>query len=666
MIRNYLKITIRNLWRNKRFASINIIGLSLGMACSLLILLWITDEYKIDASYPNSERLFQVYTRAITNGVVSGGYSTAGLLSEELKRQIPEIQEACSYAFTQPATLSAKDKIFSEATNYASADYFSMFGYQILEGDPKSALSTLTSITISRKVAAAFFGSPAAAMGKVIRVENQTNYTVTAVFEDLPPTVSDRFECLINYSSFMQQNDWLQRWGNSGPFTFILIRPTANAGHVASLVSRFLDTYVKPSASFREELGLQRASDKYLHSTFVNGYPSGGRIEYVRLFSAIALFILLIACINFMNLSTARSTKRALEIGVRKVIGARRGLLIWQFIGESLLLACFALTLAVALVILALPFFIVLTKKNIQFPYGDWIFWVVILGLTGFTGLLAGSYPALFLSAFKPIRVLKNTFTPGTSSLLFRKGLVVFQFVISIILIVTTIFITRQINFVRSTQLGYDRENLLYVPLSGNFISRFDVFKSAALQLPGITAISKMSEPPTDLSNSSQDLDWDGKNPGIVPAITQAAVGYDFVSTMKLQLLSGRDFSLQFPGDSNNYIINETALKEIGYRDPIGRRLMFWNRKGSIIGIVKDFHFQSLHEAIKPLILRIASPEEYAVAVVRTRNGLTREAIEGLGKLSKSMNPQFLFSYAFADEEYAKLYKSDEITGSLS
>lgn len=665
MIRNFFKVAFRQLWRNRRFSAINIAGLSLGMACSLLTFLWVADEYSVDGFFKNEDHLYIVYNRYFTNGSASAGYSTTGLLAEELKRKIPEIESACSYAWTVPSTFSVGDKILEADANHASGDYFDMFSYPLLAGDAKSALASPVSMAISRKMAVAFFGSPEAAIGRTIRYENQKDFMVSAVFEDLPRNASERFDCLINYTSFLQENDWLRIWGNNGPFTYILLRPGANPAVVSKLITHFLDAYIPPTASFREELGLQRFGDRYLHSSFSGGYPDGGRIEYVRLFGAIALFILLIACINFMNLSTARSTKRAREIGVRKVIGAVRGLLISQFIGESILLAFFAVLLAIGLVMLALPSFNVLAGKTIRLPYDQWRFWSCALGLAVVTGAISGSYPALILSAFRPVMVLKSAFISGGGSLWFRRGLVIFQFMLSITLIIATLFIERQIRYIRTKNLGYDRENLLYIPLNGDLAAKFDLFKRAALQQPGVTAVSKMSESPTAIGGVSQDLDWEGKDPTLVPKITEAAVGYDFIPTMKLQIIKGRDFSTSFGADTNNYIINESAVAEIGYKDPIGRSLTFWRRKGTIIGVVKDFHFQSLHEAIGPLLLRMGPSDDYSNALVRIRPGQMHVAIEGLEKLVKSLNPKFLFSYRFADEEYAKLYKSDLVTGRL-
>ena len=666
MVRNFIKIAFRNLRKSKGFTAINIIGLSLGMASSLLILLWVRDEYSVDAFHQQGDRLYTVYIRAITNGKAEGSYTTPGLLAEELKKDIPGIQSTCALAWTAPNTFSVGEKILKEEANHASSEFFTMFSYPLLAGDARSALSGPLSMAISRKMAVAFFGSPAAAMGKTIRYENQKDFAVSAVFEDLPANVSDRFDCLVNYTAFMQENDWLRQWGNGEPSTYVLLRPGTDVASVRKLLTHFMDTYIKPTATFNEELHLQRFDDRYLHSSFVNGHPTGGRIEYVRLFSLIALFILVIACINFMNLSTARSGKRAREIGVRKVIGAARGQLIRQFMGESVLLACMAALVALLLVRLALPAFNQLTGKSIALPFEQLSFWGILLLLTGLTGIFSGSYPALFLSAFNPVKVLKGTFSFGTRSLWFRKGLVVFQFVLSIVLIISTLLISQQVRYVLTKDLGYDRENLVYIPLDGDLPVNYEVFKNAARGLQGVGDISEISDFPTNVSNTSRDLVWEGKDPNFISNITQAAVGYDFARTMRLQFVQGRDFSKAFPADSNNFIINEAALAEIGYKDPIGRTLSFWGRKGTIIGVVKNFHFQSLHENINPLLLRMASYDNYSVALVRTRPGQTAAAIEGLGNLCKSLNPKFPFAYRFSDEEYAKLYKSDQVTGRLS
>ncbi|HEY1214121.1 MAG TPA: ABC transporter permease, partial [Bryobacteraceae bacterium] len=438
MFQNYLKTALRNIRMNTSFSAINIVGLSLGMACSLLILLWVLDEWNRDVPPANADRLYAVVLRVTANGKTDAGYSTQGLLAREIKRKIPDVEATSSYFWTQPATFAAGEKIIKMPANYAGADYFRMFGYPLVEGSVAEALSGPSNLAISRKMAVELFGSPAAAMGKTVRVENQKDLRVSAVFEDLPANVTDRFECLMNWDAFLAENDWLKRWGNTTPVTFVLLRKGVDVAKVDRQLTHFLEAYISSSPDFKRELGLQLQRNRYLYSRFEDGRPSGGRIEYVRLFGLVAAFILLIACINFMNLSTARSTRRAKEIGVRKVLGAERRALIFQFIGESVIMAGMAGVLAMLIVGLALPAFNQLTGKAIHLPLARLYFWLAAGGLVLVTGLISGSYPALFLSGFRPIAVLKGVLPTGVGTGWLRKGLVVFQFTLSIILILGT------------------------------------------------------------------------------------------------------------------------------------------------------------------------------------------------------------------------------------
>jgi putative ABC transport system permease protein len=666
MITNYLKTALRNLWQNKGFSAINIAGLTLGMTCGLLILLWVKDEKSVDAFHANGDRIYTVYIRGISAQRVTAGRSTPGLLADEMKKQLPQVEAACEVNFTQKSTFSAGKQILKEDANFAGADFFSLFSYPLLEGDAQHALMGPQSMAISRKMAVDFFGSPAAAIGKAIRYENQKDFQVTAVFENLPENVSTRFDCLINWDEFMKQNDWLRQWGNGGPSTYFELRPGTNAAVFEAQVTHFLDRYIQPGPNFRRELGMQRYGDQYLHGDFSNGYPGGGRIGYVRLFSVIALFILLIACVNFMNLTTARSMRRAKEIGVRKVMGAARGLLIRQFVGEAVLMAAFAAMLAVLLLGLVLPAFNSLTGKHITVPYNRIGFWGSLAVLTLFTGLFSGIYPAVFLSGYKPVRAFKGGFIAGRGSLSLRKTLVVFQFSLSIVLILATVLIVRQIQYISAKNLGYDRDHLVYVVMDGDLGAKYDVFKTAALELPGVSGVTGIMQSVTDLENSTQDPDWDGKDPKFIPDWTVLSVGYDFVPTMKMQLVEGRDFSKDFPGDSLGLIINETALAQTGYKDPIGRRVGFWGAKRTIVGVVRDFNFESLHAAIKPIVIIKAQPVDFGAAVLRLRGDQTAQTLKELGKLCRELNPKFPFTYKFADEEYANLYKSEQVTGRLA
>lgn len=667
MIKNFFKVAVRNLWKHKGYSFLNIFGLAMGMTCSLLIILWVQHERSIDSFHVNRDRLYIVYERQYFDGKSEGGYYTPGLLPETMKKDIPEVQYASGYSWTNFHTFEAGDKIIKENGTSASEDFFRMFTYPLLQGNAQTALATPVSIAISKKMAEDFFGSAQAAMGKTVRYENKKNFTVTAVFDNVPGNSSEKFDFITTWEEFKNEESWIKDWGNNGPRTYIQLRADADAVAVDKKIRKFLDTYNKDQGkAFRIELHLQPYKDMYLYSNFKNGFISGGRIEYVRLFSIVAIFILLIACINFMNLTTARSVKRSKEIGVRKVVGALRAALVRQFLGEAVLLSFFALLIALIFVLLLLPGFNGLTGKHIRLPVASPAFWGMLLTLTLATGFISGSYPALMLSSFKPIRVLKGSLKFSAGAAWFRKGLVVFQFTLSTLLIIGTIVIARQQSYIQSKNLGYDRENLVYIPLEGDLTANYALLKQKALIMPGIKEVTRISQSPTGLENGTGGVDWDGKDPNIMPMFTQVSVGYDFTSTMKLDMKEGRDFSRDFLTDSVGYIINEAALKKIGYKDPVGKRLTFWSQKGTIIGVMKDFHFASLHDPIKPLIIRLREKENWGMALIRTEAGKTKEALASLESICKQLNPQFPFTYQFSDEEYQKLYKSEQIVEKLS
>jgi putative ABC transport system permease protein len=667
MIKNYIKIAWRNLWKNKFFSTINILGLALGMACSVLILLWVQNELSIDSFHANNSRLYAIIERQYYDGKITGQYSVPGLLADQMKKVIPEVEYATELDYNEDNTFQVGDKILKLNGGFAEAGLFKMFSYHLLEGKVETALNAPSSIAISRKMAENFFGSTKAAIGKTIRYQNKQSFNITAVFENLPENASIKFEYLINWYQFIKENDWAKDWDSNSPQAYVMLRAGANPVLVDKKITRFLDAYDKfQSKAFREELGLQKYSEVYLHSDLTNGKPDGGRIEYVNIFIIVAVFILLIACINFMNLTTARSVKRAREIGVRKVVGAVRGVLIRQFIGEAILLTFIAAAIAIILVVLLLPVFNLITQKQIAYPFGHLNFWWGIIILSFITGLFSGSYPALFLSAFNPLKVLKGTATLSTGALWFRKGLVVFQFVLSAVLIIGTIVVSKQLNYIQTKNLGYDRENLIYVPLDGDLTAKYEVFKDEALKTQGIKLVTRITSTPTNFGGSTVGVKWDGKDPNVNVMFTQVGVGYDFVPTMKLKMRSGRDFSRDFVTDTNNYIINEAALKKIGYANPIGKPLTLWGKQGKIIGVVKDFHFHSLHDPIYPLIIRLRENESYGNILIRTGPGQTKQALATIQSLCRELNPNFTFTYTFSDDAYLKLYKDEQIVSKLS
>jgi len=643
-------------------------GLALGLACSLLIMLWVNDEYHVDGFHKKDSQLYSVYQKQFRDGQVNAWHGGPGLMADEMKRVLPEVQYASNFAWNGLSTFEANNKIIKQNGNHAGQDFFNMFTYPLLEGNATTALLTPLDIAISKKMAEDFFGSPAKAIGKTIRYENRKNLKITAVFADLPKKSTTQFDYMLNWQSFLENNEWAKDWTNNGPATYIVLRQGTDIKAFQNKIARFLDNYNKEQTTRSYiRLGIQRYGDIYLHSNFdKRGELSGGRIQYVQLFSIVSIFILLIACINFMNLTTARSVKRAREIGVRKVVGAMRFALIRQFIGEALLIVLIAVIISLGLVVLILPQFNQLTAKEIQIPFNDSMFWWMMAGLVLVTGFVSGSYPALYLSSFRPARVLKGSLKFSKSTLWFRKGLVVFQFMLSIILILGTIVISRQVDYVQHTNLGYDRENLLYVPLEGDLTGKYELFKNQAIQMPGIKGITRMTDAPTEINNGTGGVTWEGKDPNADIDFTHVAVGYDFIKTLHLQMAAGRDFSKDFATDSVGYIINESALKIIGFKDPIGKPLTFWRKKGTIIGVLKDFHFNSLHTKINPLVLRLGEDIGWGSAIVRTAPGQTKEALASLEKICKGLNPKFPFTYKFSDEEYQKLYASEQVVSQLA
>jgi predicted permease len=669
MFWNQLKLAWRNLIRNRFFTLLNIVGLGLGMACSLLIGLWVKDERSMDAYNTDRDRLYVCYGRGYGDGQIIGDYELPGVLADELKRELPDVEYAATVDYDYNNTFRAAGKSLKANGGYAGQDFFHLFSFPLVEGNADNALNNPNAIALSKELAIRFFGSAQAAMGQTLSrdsLDKWANFVVTAVYEN-PKHSSQHYDFLINWRQFLKENDWMNGWSNSGPQTYLAIRADAKPEAVRAKMKDILNRHDEhPVAGHHSDLDMQRFDQKYLNDRFHDGHIEGGRIAYVRLFSIVAVFILFIACINFMNLTTARSMKRAREIGVRKVIGARRGSLIRQFLGEAILLAFLAVILALTIATTLLPAFNGIAGKSMQLPVGDVAFWLQIAGLTLLTGCVAGSYPALFLSSFQPIKVLKGSMIVSSGAAQFRKGLVVFQFVLSTILIIATLVVTQQVNYLQNADTGYNRENLIYLPLEGRLTGQYPSFREQVRRLPGIRSVSCMNNSPTAMNNGTINVQWEGKPANYLPSFTQSSVGYDFTTTTGIGILQGRDFSRAYPADSSSYILNEAAVKLIGFKDPVGRDITFWGKKGKIIGVIKDFHYASLHDPILPLILRLNEHAEDGYVLVRLAPGNTRQSLQRLEKLSKAFNPAFPFTYQFADSQYQKFYASEQVIGRLS
>jgi putative ABC transport system permease protein len=673
MFSNYFKTAWRHLVRSKTFSLLNIIGLGLGMACSLLIMLWVRDETNMNRSNVRSPNVYDVYERVFSNGRADGGPAAPGLLANELKRRVAGIRYATGYSYSsQERLFSVGEKSLNMMACYADSDFFKIFAYPLLAGDPRTALSGPDAMVISRRMATNFFGSPDDALGKIVRYNNATDFRVAAVFDDLPANVSDRFDCIMNWPSLLKEVGWLTDWMNRSPSTYIELEPGVNPAAVEARIKDFVTPYIgQYGAGNRIELGLQRYDEMYLHAVFKDGRPAGGRIEYVHLFTLVAVFILVIGCINFMNLATARSVRRAKEVGIRKTVGAARILLVFQFIGEAVLLTFFAFLLALLVAAALLPFFNQLTGKQIVIPWSSGGYWAVLVLLALFTGIFAGSYPALFLSSLNPVKVLKGGLRFGVRAVLLRQGLVIFQFVLSITLIISTIVVTRQIRFVQTANVGFDREDLIYVPFQGDLGRKYPLFKQELTGQPGIGAVTISTGAPSHITPHVYDLDWDGKDPATHIIAFHNGVGPEYLDMLHLKMLQGRWFSTAYPSDTSHInnphlVINETLAKMIGYKNPIGRRLRYFTTICTIIGVVSDFSLTSLHDPQQPLVLYWGEDAGWGYTLIKTQPGKTRQAIGSIEKVYKEMVPMFPFRYYFADEEYQKLYESEVVVGKLA
>ena len=693
MINHYLLMALRSMSRQKAFAAINVAGLAMGMTCCLFIYLWIEDERSIDNFHANGDRLFNVYQTVTAENCTEGSYRTpvhydsAGpnMPIADIVQVAPEVKAISFYAtgyelpWGHPETLQVGEKIHKWNGARASEDFLAMFSYGVIAGDRVHALKDISAMAISRKLAEVYFDTPENAIGKSMRYENRLDFVVNAVFENVPEQSTRQFDFLVNWESQMTRLEWAspQVW------TTLQLEEGAEMAGVVTKLNRLFQSRMDPNASYKSVLGLQPYHDQYLLGQFVNGKPQTGRIEYISVFTYVAVFILVIGCINFMNLATARSIKRSKEVGVRKAVGSSRAGLIGRFFGESLVLAAVAMLLSVALVCTLMPLFNLLAGKNIELPFLSWTTWILLLALVAITGVISGSYPALFLSSLKPAGILKGALRFTRSSVWFRKGLATFQFVISIVLLIGTLVMTQQTRYIRNSSVGYDRENIVYISVEGELARQqgYERFKVQASALPGVQMVDRASEKPhamtfiVDLAEDGKSetvddqdaIKWEGKQAGTQTGFKPVSVGFDFVSLMRLDVVEGRSFSRQFATDSADaFLVNEEAVKQMGLKDPIGKWISAWKKRGHIIGVLKDYNTNSLHEPIKPLVMDVKEYENFGVIMVRLERGKATDALAGLEQVYKGINPNYAFAYQFLDQEYDKLYRSEQIVTKLS
>nr|WP_067058671.1 ABC transporter permease [Mucilaginibacter sp. L294] len=667
MIRNYFKIAFRNIVKHKLFSLINIGGLGVGMAVSFMLLLYVYNEFSFDKMYKNEDRIYQVWRNQPSNGEVKSSNNMSVPVAEAIRKNYPEIAFTARANWINGILFNYQDKSLN--LNMLSADpaLLDIFSIEFVQGNKASAFTDISSIILTQRGAKAIFGD-ADPMGKTVKINSTRSAKVTGIIKDMPGNSSMKFSALGSWAMLEADEPWIKTssWGNFTFQTFVMVKPGTNLNKLNAKLSGLIAKY---NANDKEnKLFLYQFSKQHLYSEFKNGVSTGGgAIAYVRLFMFLALGILLIACINFMNLSTARSESRAREVGVRKVVGARRISIIQQFMGESLLMCVISFGLALVLINLLLPYFNGIIAKNLAIPYGAPFFWIAGVGITLITGIIAGSYPALFLSSFKPVKVLKGVNKAGKATLRPRQILVIVQFSFATCLILSTILIYKQLNFIKNRPAGYDRNGLVEIVPDGKLYTDFESFRRDAIASGAITEAASTSNTITSNGGASWGIKWPGQLPGEdkLP-IEQIVTNYHFTNTFNLKLADGRDFDIARPSDTTAVMLNQAAVKMMRLKEPLGALINWQGAERTVVGILKDYIVNSPTEAAKPLIVGNLKGWTGMVTVRLNKTLPVSEAIEKLGAVYKKYNPDFPFDYKFVDEEYSKKFHTEQLLGTLS
>lgn len=677
MIRNYLKIALRNLRRNKGYSFINIAGLATGMAVAIMIGLWIHDELTYDHYHKNHNHIAQVYQSQTFNGKIGTGPAIPRPLEVAMREGYGDsFRHIVMSSWRYRSILAYGDTKLSKEGNFMQAGAPDMLSLDMLAGQ-KEVLHDPNSILLAASTARALFGQQDP-IGKIIKLNNEYNFKVAGVYADIPANNTFSATTFIApWEHLVTNTEWIKNainyWGNN---SFQMYVQLADNTTMEAVSARIRDVKLKADKNvepYHPQLFLLPMDDWYLRSTFENGIQAGGRIETVWLFGTIGGFVLLLACINFMNLSTARSEKRAREVGIRKAVGSVRGQLVQQFLSESFLVVGIAFILALVFVLAALPAFNTLADKKMVFPWGSMYFWGGALLFVVFTAMLSGSYPALYLSSFQPIRVLKGTFRVGRYAALPRKVLVVAQFTVSVALIIGTMIVFRQVQHAKNRPIGYDRDGLIQIPLTEkDFIGKYDYLRQEFLNSGAVEAMSSSSSPATDVYSNRSGFIWEGKPESFQEDLAYTAVSVDYVKSLGLKITAGRDFSREFPTDSNAVILNETAVKYMGLTNPVGTVIRDDDMDDpappmTVIGVIEDMIMQSPYEPVKQAMYVYDKDNEASYYNLRLNpEKSARECIATIESIFKTNFPNLPFEYQFTDEEYAAKFASEERVGTLA
>ena len=670
MINYSLRLIFRNFKRNKSTFFINLIGLSTAFACAILIFLWVNDEKQIDKFHQFDKQLYQVMENHHSpEGIFTQAW-TPDLLGRSFAAEMPEVKMETS---VMPASLlgdfslSTGDQKTKAAGQFADYNFFKVFSFGLTQGDPSQVLRPKNAIVISRKLAHTLFGTTENVIGKTIDWELlnfKYQAVVSGVFEEVPENSTMQFDFALNYDSWMELSEKVGRkiqWGNHAPCTYLVLNKGVDVANFNAKIENFHKTKFNGS---NITMFAVPYSSQYLNGTYENGVQTGGRNSYVKLFTLIALFILLIAGINYMNLSTARATRRFKEIGVKKVVGSGRLPLALQFIAESAILSFFALIFSVALVLALLPLFNQITGKHLLFTF-TLLHLLAVLGASLLMAVLTSLYPAIYLSGVSAFRSLKGKQINSTTELWARKGLVVFQFVVSFVLISSVLLVYKQVEFIQSKNLGYNRFNLIYFNKEGGIADQENAFLSEARKINGVENISSIGGSLLGRSASTYDVGWEGKPADASIRFEVLPVNYQMIETLEIGLAEGRSYSSDFGNEDDKIMLNQSAVEVMGIKDPVGKTIRFWGSEKQIIGVLKDFNFESLHQKIGPLLFYY-NPTKTLDVMARIQAGHEKQALAELGKLYSKFNPGFSFDYHFMDTAFQSQYEAETRVAVLS
>jgi ABC-type antimicrobial peptide transport system permease subunit len=664
MIKNYFKIAWRNLFRNKGFSATNLLGLTIGITCTILISLWVQDELTYDKFHSNYTSIYKLYANRDFNNQLFTDENMVLPLAGAIKNASPQVEHAVIVTHRQPHVLKYGDNKLKKEGYRVSEHFFDMFSWKFIQGNTQTAMTDPSSIVLTKSAAKALFGNEDP-INKVVKFANQDDLKVTAVVADVPGNSTFQFDYIVPFNpSDEGYKRSMENWQNSSWTVFVQVK----RGTDLKLLEKTIN-----DIKYKHDADDKRISTYFafpfsklrLQSEFKDGKNIGGMIEYVKLFSIIAIIILLIACVNFMNLSTARSEKRAREVGVRKTLGSGKRQLIFQFFSESIILAFIAFVLSIGTVYVLLPFFNQLVDKDLVLDITKPVFWGAAIVLILFTGIIAGSYPALYLSSFNPVRVLKGTFSAGKKTVLPRHILVVGQFAISILLISATIIIYQQIQHIKNRDIGYNPDNLIMIPASQDTQNTFSAIRDELMKTGMISAVNRSFSPITEVWWKAPAPDWDGKPAGGELIVASMATDIDYTKTIGVKILEGKDFS-GVPADSSNMLINEAAVKAMQLKNPLGTQLRYGSNKYTVIGVISNIVMESPFRAVDPMLVYFDPNNSNSINIRLTASAKPQQAIKSIEAVFKKYNPAYPFEYKFVDEEFNRKFLTEDLISRIT